>query len=310
MATDSRYVKQAESEAPDFQVVQIRGEIPKWFPGLISEFSFKYLGFESHDLTLAAYRQLIKAVRRLPPKSRPRLIPIQRLVESLRVVKEEEELKFIEQAALLADTAIDYAETLLKPGITERKLAWELEKFLREGGSEGLPFEIIVASGPNSALPHAQPTDRPILEGEPVLIDLGARLNGYCSDLSRTICLGKPDETFRRVYHVVQEAQLAAFERIQEGMSGDEADRVARETIEQAGYGEAFGHGLGHGVGLEVHEQPRLGMDSADILSAGMVFTIEPGIYLDGWGGIRIEDMVLLEKSGPRQLTKAKKLNL
>lgn len=303
LATDFRYVKQAEAEAPSFKVIQIKGEISKWFPGLISELRFKHIGFEGRDLAFTSYQQLTKAVRKLPPKSRPRLIPAQGLVESLRAVKEEEELKLIEEAAMLADAAMEQANVSLKPGVREKEVAWLLEKFLRETGSERLPFEIIVASGPNSALPHAQPTARQILEGEPVIIDLGARTQGYCSDMTRTFFPGKPDKTFKEIYQVVQEAQIAALEKIQEGLTGEEADRLARTIIERAGYGQEFGHGLGHGVGLEAHEAPRLGRESKDVLGEGMVFTLEPGIYLDGRGGVRAEDMVVLKKGKACKLT-------
>ena len=170
-----------------------------------------------------------------------------------------------------------------------------------------MAFEIIVASGPNSALPHARPTERAIRSGEPVLIDMGARIDGYCSDLSRTLFSGTPSKTFQEIYSIVLKAQTAAIEGTTSQMAASEADRLARSVIEQAGYGEAFGHGLGHGVGLAVHEFPRLGLTSSDSLADGMVFTVEPGIYLPGQGGVRIEDMVVLENGKARVLTKATK---
>ncbi len=308
LAVDFRYVEQARAQSSDFEVCRIKGEFPEWFPGLISELGARHIGFESDHLTLTAYRQLVRAARKLPPKARPRLHPTRGLVESLRCIKEERETRLIEEAASLADSAVEYANAILQPGITGRELAWELERFLREKGSERLPFEIIVASGPNAALPHAPASERTILQGEPVVIDLGARVNGYCSDITRTICLGEPDETLARIYKIVQEAQRTALEKLRAGMGGEEAHQLAKEVIEQAGYGEAFGHGLGHGIGLDSHEKPRLGPNSTDILAEGMVFTLEPGIYLAGWGGVRIEDMVLLDKSGPRLLTRARGL--
>ena len=189
--------------------------------------------------------------------------------------------------------------------MTEKKLAWEIEKFLRERGSEVMPFEIIVASGPNSALPHAKPSSRAINEGEPIVIDIGARCGGYSSNLSRTLCLGIRDDTFNRLYETVLSAQQAALTTIREGMTGDQADGLARAVIEQAGYGDAFGHALGHGIGLAPHEQPRLGPKSLDHLVDGMVFTIEPGIYLVGWGGVRIEDDVVMEGGKARVISKA-----
>ncbi|MBT9166184.1 MAG: Aminopeptidase YpdF [Chloroflexi bacterium] len=306
LAVDFRYVEQARAESPDFEVVKIKGEFPEWFPQLISELGARDVGFESDHLTLTAYRLLVRAARRLPPKARPRLHPTSGLVESLRSIKTDEEIKLIEKAAEMADAAVEHTNAILEPGITEKKLAWELERFLREKDSERLPFEIIVASGPNAALPHAPSTDRTILQGEPVVIDLGARVKGYCSDITRTICLGEPNDALTRIYSIVQEAQRSALEKLRVGMGGGEAHQMAKEVIAQAGYGEAFGHGLGHGIGLDSHEKPRLGPKSTDILAEGMVFTLEPGIYLDGWGGVRIEDMVLLEQSGPRLLTHAR----
>ena len=310
LATDFRYIEQATMQSPEFHVVKISGELVKWFPKIIAVLNAKDIGFESDGITLTAYHHLVKASKKPPPKSRPRLIPTNGLVEFLRAIKSAEEIESVQKAATLADAAVEYANTLLKPDISEKELAWSLEKFLRESGSENLPFPIIVASGPNSALPHAQPTDRIILEGEPVLIDLGARVNGYCSDITRTICMGRSSKKLSQIYNTVLQAQSAAIEKITNGMSGEEADQIARKIIEKAGYGDNFGHSLGHGVGLDEHEQPRLGPNSTDPLTTHMIFTIEPGIYIEGWGGVRIEDMVLLEKEGPRPLTKATKASL
>jgi Xaa-Pro aminopeptidase len=191
--------------------------------------------------------------------------------------------------------------------MTEKQAAWEIEKSLRENGSQAVPFDIIVASGPNAALPHAKPSDRPIKSGEPIVIDMGARYGGYASDLSRTICLGSPDDTFKKVYNVVLDAQTAAMSIIKEGMTGQQADSSARAVIEQVGYGEAFGHALGHGIGLAPHESPRLGPASTDLITSGMVFTVEPGIYLLGWGGVRIEDTVIMEEGKTKAISKARK---
>ncbi|MDP2855903.1 MAG: M24 family metallopeptidase [bacterium] len=177
-----------------------------------------------------------------------------------------------------------------------------MEKFMRQHASQSIPFDIIVASGPNAALPHAKPTSRPIGTDEPVVIDIGARFGSYTSDLTRTLCLGE-DDTFHKLYDVVRRAQLAAITGIRENMTGADADSLARSIIEQEGYGAAFGHGLGHGIGLETHEQPRVGLKSPDRLSNGMVFTIEPGIYLSGWGGIRIEDDVVMENGRARVIS-------
>jgi Xaa-Pro aminopeptidase len=307
LATDFRYVEQARAQATDFHVVQIKGEIGHWFSEFALGLKVRRLGFESLEMRFAGYQELQTAIEQMPSAAQPQLIPSRGLVESLRAIKEQGEIKLLEEAAALADAAMEQMLSKVQPGMRERQVAWELERFLRERGSEPIPFELIVASGANSALPHAQPTERPIRPDEPVVIDIGAQLGGYCSDLSRTICLGEPDQTLARIYEIVLEAQLAAVEAIAAGMSGEQVDHIARDVIEQAGYGEAFGHGLGHGVGLAPHEQPRLGPGSKDILAEGMVFTIEPGIYIKGWGGVRVEDMVVLEKGNVRLLTKAKK---
>ena len=306
LATDFRYVEQAQSQAPDFEVVKIQGEIPKWFPRLASELDAQKLGFEGKNISFSTYKELTKATGE--GRKEISLVPTDGLVESLRAVKDKEELKLIEKAAALADAALAEILPGVQPGISEKGLAWEIESFLRRNGSEPVPFELIVASGPNSALPHARPTDRVIRQGEPVVIDIGAKVEGYTSDITRTICLGEGDSNFHRIYDIVLGAQLTAMTTLQIGMTGEQVDRLARTVIEQAGYKDAFGHGLGHGVGLATLEEPRLGMNSTDILAEGMVFTIEPGIYISGWGGVRIEDMVVMEEGKVRLLTKARKM--
>jgi len=305
LATDFRYVEQAKGESPDFEIVQTKGELHDWLPGLISDSGWNRLGFEANCISYDSHHKLTEAIETKHVDLE--LIPTTGLVEELRAIKEPGELDSITRAVALADAALEQAKAIIRPGITEKEAAWEIEKLLRQEGSEGIAFEIIVASGPNSALPHATPTERTIQSGEPVLIDMGARFNGYCSDLSRTLFFGQADTTLRRIYDIVLRAQTAAIEGVEAGMDAAQADRLARRTIEQAGYGDAFGHGLGHGVGLAVHESPRLGFNSSDSLADGMVFTIEPGIYLVGQGGIRIEDMVVLENGKARVLTKAKK---
>ena len=305
LATDFRYVEQAQAQAPGFEVVQIQGDIAKWFPRLASELDAPKLGFEGKSITFFAYKELTDALSNA--KTKISLTSTDGLVESLRAVKDKDELKLIEKAAALADATLEYIIPRIKPGASERETAWEIESFLRRNGSEPVPFELIVASGPNSAMPHARPTDRAIRQGEPVVIDIGATVEGYTSDITRTICPGNGDSMFNKVYDIVLGAQLTAMATLQAGMTGEEVDRLARTVIEQAGYKDAFGHGLGHGVGLATHEEPRLGTNSSDILAEGMVFTVEPGIYVSGWGGVRIEDMVVLEEGKVRLLTKARK---
>ncbi len=305
LAADFRYIAQAKNQAPDYEVLTITGDMGNWFPQLVAELPMKRLGFEAGHLTFAQHWQLSDILKK--GKSRLRLVPTTGMVESLRAVKEPEEIELITRAAEISDAAMGYIQEKLCSGMTEEEAAWEIERFMREKGSQPMPFDAIVASGPNSALPHAKPSARVIQAGEPIVIDIGARVGGYCSDLSRTICLGAPDDTLKKIYDIVLGAQAAAIAILEEGMSGGEADQLARIVIEEAGYGEAFGHSLGHGVGLATHEPPGLGPNSSEKLADNMVFTIEPGIYLEGWGGVRIEDLVVMEKGRVREISKAKK---
>jgi len=305
LATDFRYVEQAKGEAPDFELIQTKQELRDWLPGLVSDLGWHKLGFEANFISYEGYNRLSETIK--TKQVNLELIPTTGIVEQLRSVKEPEELGFITKAVELTDAAFEQAKTIIRPGMTEKEAAWEIEKFLRQEGSEGMPFEIIVASGPNSALPHARPTEKTIRSGEAVLIDMGARIGGYCSDFTRTLFLGKADKTLQEIYNIILKAQTTAIERVESGMDASQADRLARSVVEQADYGDAFGHGLGHGVGLAVHEFPTLGPSSSDSLADGMVFTIEPGIYLAGQGGVRIEDMVVLKNGKAQVLTKASK---
>jgi len=308
LATDFRYTEQAGVQAPDYTVFQTAGKMSAWLPELVANLDSGKLGFEASHLTFALHQQLSDILEDTKPGLN--LVPVEGLVESLRAAKEPAEVELISQAAEMTDRAFEEVADRIQVGMTEREVAWELERSLRGYGSQPLPFEIIVASGPNAALPHARPSERRIQSGEPIVIDMGARIGGYCSDLSRTICLGPPDDTFKKVYSTVLQAQSAAIAGIKSGMSGHEADALARTVTEQAGYDSAFGHSLGHGLGLAAHEEPRLGPNSEDTLRVNMVFSIEPGIYIAGWGGVRIEDLAVMDSSRPRLLSKAKKMDI
>jgi Xaa-Pro aminopeptidase len=305
LTTDFRYVEQAKGESPDFEIIQTKQELRDWLPGLVSDLGWHKLGFAANSISYECYHKLSEAIE--TKQFNLELVPTTGIVEQLRSIKEPEELGFIKKAVELVEAAFEQAKRIIRPGMMEKEAAWEIEKFLRQEGSEGIPFEIIVASGPNSALPHARPTEKIICSGEPVLIDMGTRISGYCSDFSRTLFFGKADKTFREIYNIVLKAQTTAIERVESGMDASQADQLARSVVEQAGYGDAFGHGLGHGVGLAVHESPTLGPNSSDSLADGMVFTIEPGIYLTGQGGVRIEDMVVLENGKVKVLSKSKR---
>jgi Xaa-Pro aminopeptidase len=309
VATDFRYVEQVKRQCPDYILFQIIGKMAEWFPELVDGLNISRLGFESGATTFAQYTQIseIISTQKFPLE----LIPTENIVERLRSIKEPEEIAFIRKAAEIGDRAFAYVTDRLKVGMIEKEIAWALEKHMRENGSQSIPFEVIVGAGPNGALPHAQPSDRPIAALEPIVIDMGASFGGYSSDLTRTICLGKPDETFIKIYNIVLKAQEAVINGIGEGMSGIQADALARDIIKEAGYNDMFGHGLGHGVGLDVHDPaPRLSYLSNDVLINGMVFSIEPGIYLPAWGGVRIEDLVMLENGRVKLLSHAKKMTL
>ncbi len=307
LATDFRYVEQAAEQAAGFRVERIAGG-PGWLPKMATELGVRRLGFESESLTVAVHSTFKKAIAEAGNGESSRLVSTVGLAERLRATKEDGEMALLTRAVEIADGALDQVVLATEPGATERDVAWELEKAMRERGSDGVAFETIVGAGPNGALPHYRTGDRAIGRGEPVVIDMGASYRGYCSDLSRTIVLGEPDDTFRRVYETVLQAQHRAEEGVKAGMTGGEADAIARDVIAEAGYGERFGHSLGHGVGLAVHEYPTLGQSSEDHLEDGMAFTIEPGIYIPGWGGVRIEDVVVLENGRARVMSKAQKL--
>lgn len=307
LVTDFRYVEQAGRQSPDFEVERVISE-PFWLPKLASKMGAKRVGFESLDMTVSTQSSFNKAVETEGSQDKVRLVATTGVVEDLRAIKDETEIKLITRAAQIADLALERVEPIIQPGITEMEVAWELEKAMRENGAEAISFDIIVGAGPNGALPHHRAGDKIIKQGESIVIDMGARFQGYCSDLTRTVFVGPPDDTFRRVYDTVLRAQLTAEEKIAPGMTGSEVDKIARDIIAQAGYGENFGHSLGHGVGLAVHEHPRVAPNSEDPLREGMVLTVEPGIYLSGWGGVRIEDMVVLENGRARIISHAPKL--
>jgi Xaa-Pro aminopeptidase len=230
-------------------------------------------------------------------------------VSSLRAVKDGAEVVALRSAVRLADEALAAVLPRLRPGMPELEGAWLIESYLRQHGAEGLAFETIVAGGSNGARPHARASSAALPAGEPIVIDMGARVGGYCSDVTRTVCLGQPTDPVRfwEIYNLVLKAQGAAKSVARAGMTGRQVDSVARDVIAAAGYGANFGHSLGHGVGLAVHEEPLLSRRYEGLLAAGNVVTLEPGVYLPGWGGVRIEDMIVLNDEGAEVLTAAPK---
>lgn len=232
---------------------------------------------------------------------------VDQLVETMRMIKEAEEIERIEAAAAIADKTFDHICGFLKPGLTERQIALELEFHMRSNGSENMPFDIIVAGGPNGARPHAVPGDRQLEDGDLVVLDFGAKVGGYCSDMTRTVCIGKATDDKRRVYDAVLQANEAGLAATRAGMPCAEVDLAAREVLQRLGFGDHFTHGLGHGVGIDIHEMPTVGPRSTQSLRRGAVVTIEPGVYLSGVAGVRIEDLVVVEESGCRLLSHSPK---
>jgi Xaa-Pro aminopeptidase len=267
----------------------------------IEALGVKRVVFEDRALTVADHTAIRDAT------SNASLIPAGTAFHGVRAVKDEQELAAIGKAAGITDAAFLAATTKLTAGVTERELAWRIEWAMRELGADGPGFPTIVAAGPHSARPHHDPGDHPIAAGEPVIIDMGAIVDGYSADLTRTICIGDPTAEFIDRYNTVLAAQLPALSGIRAGMSGRDADAIARSALTNSGFGEEFVHGLGHGVGLLVHEFPSLGKSSDDILEPGHVVTVEPGIYLEGWGGVRIEDLCVITETGVDILSHAPK---
>jgi Xaa-Pro aminopeptidase len=304
LITDFRYREWAAQEATGCEVVVYQESLAATLMELLKKQGLRRLAFEAAHISFRQYQRLTQAAAAAGLEVEWR--PQEDLVEGLREVKDPGELAAIGRALELTEAVLLEVAAGLTPGATERQVAWEIEKRLREGGAEGLAFPPIVAAGPNSARPHHQPGDYPLKLGEPIIIDLGAKLDGYCADLTRTFILGAPDDQFRDIYRLVQAAQDRAQQGLRAGLDSVAADALAREVIAGAGYGEAFGHSLGHGLGLAIHEAPSLSplKERARTLKAGSVVTVEPGIYLTGWGGVRLENLVVLTATGARVLTK------
>jgi len=302
LLTDSRYVLQAEKEAAGFEVVLLQGSLQATLKKIVGRRGWRRLAFESHYVLHSSALQL----KAFGQKHGVEMIPVTGLVEKMRIRKSREEIRKIRQAVLLNEAVFQETYANLKPGQTEREVARAIEAAMLQKGAEAVAFPTIVAAGPNGALPHAVPSDRAINEGETIIIDMGLKLDGYCSDMTRTVVLGKPDRDTIKIIRLVRQAQRAALQTIKAGILARDADRAARALIAAAGYGKNFGHGLGHGVGLAVHEPPSLNRMRRNTLQAGMVVTVEPGIYLPGWGGVRLENMVVVEEKGCTVLNRDK----
>jgi Xaa-Pro aminopeptidase len=301
LLTDFRYTEQATAQAPAFKVEQPEGALIGLAAKLVEERGATKVGFESDFLTYDEYKTYTQFL------GEQNLVPLGGLVEELRLIKDEAELAKMRKAAQIADEAFAVILPLVKPGVREVDLAVELEYQMKKRGAEGLAFEIIVASGVRSSLPHGRASEKVIEQGDLVTFDFGALYEGYCSDMTRTVMVGEPTAKQREIYAIVLEAQLRGLAACKAGITGGELDEVCRSYIREKGYGPEFGHSTGHGVGLYIHEGPRVRSGSNAVLEPGMVVTIEPGIYIPGWGGVRIEDMVLVTETGCERFTKTSK---
>ncbi|RXI99503.1 aminopeptidase P family protein [Anaerobacillus alkaliphilus] len=295
--TDFRYVDQASEQAVDFEIIQHKNSLNEEIAHQLNELGIQRLGFEKSYVSFAQYEEYKTNF------TNSELVPVSGVIESLRLIKDEQEIKILKEAAKIADAAFDHIITYIKPGLTELDVSNELEFFMRKQGAISSSFDIIVASGIRSALPHGVATNKVIKKGELVTLDFGAYYKGYCSDITRTVAVGKPSSELEKIYATVLEAQLRGMRGIKPGMTGKEADALTRDYITEQGYGEYFGHSTGHGLGMEVHEGPGLSMKSDTILIPGMVVTVEPGIYISGVGGTRIEDDTVITENGNESLT-------
>ncbi|MBN1995670.1 MAG: aminopeptidase P family protein [Anaerolineae bacterium] len=305
LATDSRYYEQVREQCPDWELVEVGYDFVGNMLELLRRLGLgaRRVGFEAEHVSVATLHAWERALL-----GRLILIHAEGFVEQLRMRKDKTEIASIKKAVALADDAFAHISAWLRPGQTELQVAWELESYMRTHGAEAVSFKSIVAGGPNSAKPHAVPTERSLQPGEPIVLDFGCMVGGYCSDMTRTVCLGQPaDGRYLEVWNIVREAQETALSGAKAGMTGVEVDKLARQVIDQAGYKDNFGHALGHSLGLAIHENPRFSFNYPHQIPAGAVMSVEPGIYLPGWGGVRHEDLVVVREEGLEILSKSPK---
>lgn len=303
VVTDFRYTEQAQTQAPGFEVLEITPQSGHNAVALaaLDRAGAAQVAIEEDTVTYAAYKALAQA---MPGKT---FVSLEGIPEALRRYKDADEADRLARANALTSQAFEHIIEWIRPGMTEKQVVWELERYMLEHGAEGTSFDTIVASGENGSLPHAIPGERKLRAGDLVTMDFGAKVDGYCADMTRTIAIGQVAPELLRIYDTVQAAQALALAAAVAGAPCKAVDKVARDAIYEAGYEGKFGHGLGHATGLDVHEDPRCNTVSPDTLEVGMTMTIEPGIYVPGLGGVRIEDSILITESGNRILTPATK---
>ncbi len=295
--TDPRYWTQSEEEVKESQIIRYKKKIDG-IVSLLLDLKLKKIGFESTSLTFSSYQSLSEKLA-----NESKLIPLEDEIKNLRTVKDAQELALTQNAIDISSDTFLHIMEMLKEGNLESTIAFEMEFFMKRHGSEATGFDIIVASGKRSALPHGRASLKRIEKGDFILIDFGSRAQGYHSDQTRTVVCGKPSSEQEKVYQIVKEAHDKAIEKVRPGIPIHEVDEAARDHIRKCGYDQYFGHGTGHGIGLAVHENPGVNKENKDLIQEGMVFTIEPGIYIPDWGGVRIEDMVLVTSQGAEILT-------
>lgn len=298
LITDSRYTIQAHEQAPDFEVV----DITTGFDEIFKMIHTSYIGYEENVMSVKQYRSL-----RNKTGDRQELVEMSKQINWLRRIKDEDEIKTIAEAEKIGDMAFSYILDELHVGMSERKAALMLESFMKEQGASALSFDTIAASGKRSAMPHGMASEKLIEKGDFLTLDFGCIYKGYCSDMTRTVVFGNPDEKQKEIYDTVLRAQEAALKIIRPGIKCSEVDAAARKVIHDAGYGRNFGHGLGHSVGIEIHEMPSFSPKCEDIVEKGHVITVEPGIYVEDFGGVRIEDLVAVTDDGINDLTHSPK---
>ena len=296
--TDSRYFIQAREEAPDLKLYNISNGLDS----LLKRIAEKNIGDEEEHLTVARHRKLQK---RLPREFE--LVKMQKNINAPRRIKGKGEIEIIAAAEKIGDMAFLHILDYIKPGVSEREIALELEFYMKRQGASALSFDTICASGVRSAMPHGTASDKPIEKGDLLTLDFGCVYKGYCSDMTRTVAVGKIGEKQKEIYDIVLKAQKEAISKIKPGLKCSYIDSVARKIITDAGYGKNFGHGLGHSVGVEIHEMPSLSPKCDDIIKSGHILTVEPGIYIENFGGVRIEDLVAVEDNGIVNLTNSEK---
>ncbi|SHI92533.1 M24 family metallopeptidase [Lutispora thermophila] len=299
--TDFRYTEQAAKQCKGYEIIKNENPLIEYLADTIKKYHINNLAFEDDYMTVDFYERLKENINGI------KMIPLKESSGEIRIIKDDEELKNIAKAAEIADLAFTHILDYIKPGVAELDIALELEYFMKKNGASGNSFEPIIASGQRSSMPHGVASDKKINNGDLLTMDFGCVYNGYCSDMTRTIVVGKANEEQKKIYDIVLKAQNEALLHIKPGVSGKDVDKVARDIISEAGFGDNFGHGLGHGVGLAIHEEPRLSPLGNRILEKNMVVTDEPGIYIPGFGGVRIEDLVAVGENGPIVFSKSPK---